>query len=361
VFFVNDPPRSVTLRRVFDGTTVCDPLDGASVAGCIIYPNERLTVRVVGVRTPSVEHAAVGVDGGVVTGSFLVETRSAANATLDVGTAPRVTLARGVCAAGFTGHPRSGLPCVACAAGTFKALNGSDACVSCPDETVVNAGRSACLCRPGHVFEDFVPRVRCSGPCPCTESVGVYGGTIVASASSSYGNSQHCEWIISSGSDPRVMLSSLDTEEGYDFVSVEACDDAACKNGSDVLFRFSGAGNGTNPSFQSNKRHLRIRFTTDLTGTRGGFTATWDTTKPPSECEREPSPTTSSPTPQPNTTPEPNTGPRLPRWGHDPACSLAATWEDLIDRKKYSPALLLRTTTVSPLWEPLICHPLENL
>ena len=46
-------------------------------------------MRIVGVRTPSAEHDA---GGGAETGSFLVETLSAANATLDAGTAPPVSL-----------------------------------------------------------------------------------------------------------------------------------------------------------------------------------------------------------------------------------------------------------------------------
>ncbi|KAJ1482701.1 hypothetical protein T484DRAFT_1803210 [Baffinella frigidus] len=90
-FYANLPLRSVTLVRVFDGLTVCDPAVAASISGCIIYPNLRLTVRIVGVRTLSAGDSTL-VDGGFQTLSLGVQTLSAANTTLDAGTVDPLVL-----------------------------------------------------------------------------------------------------------------------------------------------------------------------------------------------------------------------------------------------------------------------------
>ncbi|KAJ1489968.1 hypothetical protein T484DRAFT_1884999, partial [Baffinella frigidus] len=185
-----------------------------------------------------------------------------------------------VCPEGYTGDAGSGEECVACDANKFKPFNGSDACVSCPEGVASTDGGTSCGCGAGHVFEQNVPRVTCSGPCACTSSVGVSTGTMTNVLDGLVGGDPSCTWIIS-GAEPSVSITSFALGYSYNsgYLKVGECEDASCRHQNQLEY----SQTMHIATYEASTGHLRFEFFS-RTGSGMSFAASWRTTTKPPEC-----------------------------------------------------------------------------
>jgi hypothetical protein len=99
-------------------------------------------------------------------------------------------------------------------------------------------------------------------------------GGVISDGAGNYSNGEECSWVIS-GASPSVSFTSLLTEDCCDHVYVEECEDAACSSGVVRLATLSGSPALATYATTTTKQHLRVRFTSDFSGTDSGFTASW--------------------------------------------------------------------------------------
>ena len=125
---------------------------------------------------------------------------------------------------------------------------------------------------------DTVVSVTCGGTCGagCSPSSEGTSGTFSdGSGDSDYGNNEDCWWLISApGEDISVSFSSFDTESGYDYVSIDRCDTAACES-TERIGRLSGSSVSSSNVYSSSTGFLKVTFTSNSWGPRSGFTAEW--------------------------------------------------------------------------------------
>eukprot|EP01045_Picozoa_sp_COSAG04_P034727 COSAG04_NODE_7728_length_1077_cov_6.935583_1_plen_358_part_11 len=98
-----------------------------------------------------------------------------------------------------------------------------------------------------------------------------------------YANDKDCAWKLEcpSGQSVQLSFSSFDTESNFDFVTLYDGESAS----SDRLGRFSGSESRPGTTTSSG-RYMRVRFTTDGSVTRSGWSASWAcTSSPPSYCD----------------------------------------------------------------------------
>jgi hypothetical protein len=168
--------------------------------------------------------------------------------------------------------------CSACAVNTYKATNGSDACLACPSLSTSTAGSRACACDRGYT-EDVVtpPGVTCGGTCGCPSSL-TWGG-VITDGEGQYSTDEDCWWIIS-GRNPSVTFTSYDTNLENDYVYIEECTERTCSSGvvqQGMLEGYIGPPYSQLPSFTTTKPFMRVRFkSVEGGGPKGyGFTAHW--------------------------------------------------------------------------------------
>ena len=117
--------------------------------------------------------------------------------------------------------------------------------------------------------------VACSGSCPCPSSSAQSSGSF-SEGSGDYDNDEDCRWLISSTADTEIELSfsSFNTESGYDYVTINRCSSASCSS-PEQLVKLSGDSVGSSDKYTSSTGFLQVRFTSDSSQTRSGFSAQW--------------------------------------------------------------------------------------
>ena len=117
--------------------------------------------------------------------------------------------------------------------------------------------------------------VTCSGSCPCPSSSAQSSGSF-SEGSNNYDNNEDCRWLISSTADTEIELSfsSFNTESGYDYVTINRCSSASCSS-PEQLVKLSGDSVGSSDKYTSSTGFLQVRFTSDSSQTRSGFSAQW--------------------------------------------------------------------------------------
>ena len=122
--------------------------------------------------------------------------------------------------------------------------------------------------------------VACSGSCSCPSPVAAQSGSIT-DGSGSYSNGADCSWVISSvGSSISISFSQFETESSSDRVVIYSCSSSdsatSCKSSSE-LASLSGSRISSSRSWTSTTGYMRVRFTSDSSGTYAGFVGNWDT------------------------------------------------------------------------------------
>jgi hypothetical protein len=165
------------------------------------------------------------------------------------------------------GNTPSGGGCVPCNYGTYKPASGSEACTNCAAGQKSNLGATACTACAATASVTF------SGNCPGgASSTGTSSGTF-SDGPNNYGSNWVCSWIIASSSAVTVSLTSIVTEQSYDFISVYSCTTAACNPTTTLYGPVSGTlGGGT---FTSNTGYMKVYMTTDGSVEMSGFTGSW--------------------------------------------------------------------------------------
>jgi hypothetical protein len=160
------------------------------------------------------------------------------------------------------------------------------ACIANADSLPGSTDESACFCKPGFYGDGvtscvaceagkyFSPTsLTCSGACPCTPSFGLSAG-IFSDGPGNYKDHQTCAWTIASVAQVSVRFISLNTEEGYDFVTIYQCTSADCSTKEQVA-RLSGSGVSADTVFSSATGFLQVQFSSDGGVTGAGFEAAW--------------------------------------------------------------------------------------
>jgi len=175
--------------------------------------------------------------------------------------------------------------------------NASLGCSSCPaySTSPVNSNSNMdCVCDAGFGKGDYglcyliqmeicepVVSVTCSGTCECIPIVSALHGTI-SDGPTNYPNSADCQWIFTAGKVVNLQFTMMETEEDRDYLTVEMCTDAGCAV-KVQLHRTSGFIDGRSSVYSNNPASypfLRVGFTSDTIGTRGGFKANWWSSSP---------------------------------------------------------------------------------
>ena len=126
---------------------------------------------------------------------------------------------------------------------------------------------------------NVVQEMQCGGTCVCSGSRALSGvisdgqGTLSEFGLPSYFNNANCWWIIS-GISPSVSFTSFQTESYSDYVYVEQSADATFSSG--VLQLAKLDGDGALNTYTATNQYLRVRFTSDGSVQKNGFTASWD-------------------------------------------------------------------------------------
>ena len=146
-----------------------------------------------------------------------------------------------------------------------------------------DAGDSACSnCEAGKYDggEQTMATVACSGSCSCPSAAAAQSGSIT-DGSGSYSDGEDCSWVISSvGSSISISFSQFETESSSDRVVIYSCSSSdgatSCKSSSE-LASLSGRSISSSRSWTSTTGYMRVRFTSDSSGTGAGFVGNWDT------------------------------------------------------------------------------------
>ena len=146
------------------------------------------------------------------------------------------------------------------------------------------AGASTCSnCEAGK-YDDggslAMATVACSGSCSCPSPAAARSGSIT-DGSGSYSNGADCSWVIHSvGSSISISFSQFETESSSDRVVIYSCsssDGATSCESSSELASLSGSSISSSLSWTSTTGYMRVRFTSDSSGTYAGFVGNWDT------------------------------------------------------------------------------------
>jgi hypothetical protein len=215
------------------------------------------------------------------------------------------------CAAGKYQSEEGSNECTDCEAGKYSDSLGSTACRDCPIKTISPVGSvsiSNCSCDAGYSRPQCVQGASCPCfACPAgkythehtitcggnqpLEAGGCGGGCSPASSTFSdgsgvnYQDDTNCWWLIEApGARISVSFLSFDTEEGYDFVSIEECgtvhygaSEPTCESRT-VIARLSGTRSLellAASVYSSSTGFLKVTFSSDSSNTRAGFTGTW--------------------------------------------------------------------------------------
>ncbi len=116
----------------------------------------------------------------------------------------------------------------------------------------------------------------CSG-CGCQTSQGKSSGTISVWGSA-YVNNADCWWIIASSGAITLSFSSLETESGYDYVTIKQCTSSSSCSSGTQLAKLSGSLVNVDASYESTTGYMQVLFTSDISRTYRGFVASWSTT-----------------------------------------------------------------------------------
>ena len=122
--------------------------------------------------------------------------------------------------------------------------------------------------------------VACSGSCSCPSAAAAQSGSIT-DGSGSYSDGEDCSWVISSvGSSISISFSQFQTEECCDKVVIYSCSSSnsstSCVSSSE-LASLSGSSISSSRSWTSTTGYMRVRFTSDSSGTLAGFVGNWAT------------------------------------------------------------------------------------
>ena len=145
------------------------------------------------------------------------------------------------------------------------------------------AGASTCSnCEAGKYGALTTATVACSGSCSCPSAVAAQSGSIT-DGSGSYSNGADCSWVIRSvGSSISISFSQFETESSSDRVVIYSCSSSdgatSCKSSSE-LASLSGSSISSSLIWTSTTGYMRVRFTSDSSGTGAGFVGNWDTGK----------------------------------------------------------------------------------
>jgi len=160
---------------------------------------------------------------------------------------------------------------------------GASTCSNCVAGKYSEAGASTCSnCEAGK-YDGSSPAtatVACSGSCSCPSPAAAQSGSIT-DGSGSYSNGADCSWVISSvGSSISISFSQFETESSSDRVVIYSCSSSdgatSCKSSSE-LASLSGRSISSSRSWTSTTGYMRVRFTSDSSGTGAGFVGNWDT------------------------------------------------------------------------------------
>ena len=129
-------------------------------------------------------------------------------------------------------------------------------------------------------YSDGKATVACSGSCSCPSAAAAQSGSIT-DGSGSYSDGEDCSWVISSvGSSISISFSQFQTEECCDKVVIYSCSSSnsstSCVSSSE-LASLSGSSISSSRSWTSTTGYMRVRFTSDSSGTLAGFVGNWAT------------------------------------------------------------------------------------
>jgi hypothetical protein len=174
--------------------------------------------------------------------------------------------------------------CTPCAAGKFKTSLGSGPCSPCPlgsNSSAGSAAPTACTCMAGYGLEYgyLPPASDTSYACSAPDQVLTNDRGRLCRYQ--YANDQDITWIIAADdadSAVAVVLTELDTEQGYDVVYVDGCSDASCSE-SWGIFEWSGTLDlfsiGSSDRMDAVGRVIRVNFVSDGEVTRSGWSLAW--------------------------------------------------------------------------------------
>ena len=159
----------------------------------------------------------------------------------------------------------------------------------------------------------------CSGSCECTSPDGAVSGSI-SDGPGDYSSNQDCAWVLS-GQGVTIKFTSFDTESGFDYVTVNQCQESSCSS-PERLARLSGLQD--QQSYTSTTGFLQVIFESDGSVNKAGFVAEWSADL---VCEQTPSCPPNSDAPSGSVTCLCNPGYTGPDGGPCQACG-AGTYKD---------------------------------
>ena len=237
------------------------------------------------------------------------QARAMRNALLAVCVLLPVLVESTGCAAGKykvgSGSAQAGT-CLDCGTGTYKALAGDSLCLGCPANSVSAPGSTSliqCICKGGYNGPDGGPcsaclptaELTCGGTCPCSPMTGSSG--TIQERSGNYQNNENCWWRITSSSVITWRFTMFQTQFCWDKVYIENCPTSTCNTGVDHLSYLCSDLISTTPhaSYRphsnsvwtnqpgSGKNTLQLRFTSDWSDVKAGFSGIWSL-PPPGAC-----------------------------------------------------------------------------
>lgn len=125
----------------------------------------------------------------------------------------------------------------------------------------------------------WILRLQSAYPCTGCSSCGLLtsqsGSLSDGSGSNNYPNNANCRWVIAPTGATQITLtiSSLATENNYDFVTVSQCTSSACSSTTE-LAKLSGTLSSSTTR-TSTTGYMLVTFTSDTIVDGGGFSATW--------------------------------------------------------------------------------------
>ena len=76
-----------------------------------------------------------------------------------------------------------------------------------------------------------------------------------------------------------LAFTSFDTESGYDYVTINRCQDSSCSS-PERVGRLSGSSVSASSTYTSSTGYLQVVFESDGSVQEAGFVATWSTAAP---------------------------------------------------------------------------------
>ena len=142
----------------------------------------------------------------------------------------------------------------------------------------------ASYCAAGQYLltETVSATVTCSGSCLCQPSTGNSSGTI-SDGPSNYPSNANCTWLIASSgltssvNTINLSFSSFNTENNYDFVTINRCTSSSSCEQVAKLSGYIVASFLSRPSsiYASSTGYMQVRLTSDKSVNHDGFVASW--------------------------------------------------------------------------------------